>query len=159
MPEAVATKLPPIAKAIADAAEPLPFPRSVCVAIEGRPVREASVVASMIPEPLGVRLAPDPTPMLAVTFMLLVKELKAFEPPLPQVAPESVTTKEDCHCAQWPEVMLPDTVTMLAPAKLEAPIPPLAVGRIPTTPEVNGSCVPYVSTIDVGVPKEIPEIT
>jgi len=46
--------------------------------------------------------------------------------------------------------------TELAPEDAVTPVPPLATGRIPVTPVVRGSPVPFVSTIAEGVPKSPP---
>lgn len=42
---------------------------------------------------------------------------------------------------------------MLAPANVVAPVPPLAIGKVPVTPVDNGKPVAFVNVADVGVPK------
>ena len=42
---------------------------------------------------------------------------------------------------------------MFAPARVVAPVPPLAIGRVPVTPVVKGRPVALVNVTDVGVPR------
>ena len=49
--------------------------------------------------------------------------------------------------------MLKLVVCSFATVPLTFPVPPLATGKIPVTPVVNGRPVAFVSVADVGVPK------
>lgn len=54
-------------------------------------VPEARIFAVTEPPPVGARLAPVPTSIAAVVFVLEVSDENALEPPLPQAAPLSTT--------------------------------------------------------------------
>jgi hypothetical protein len=87
--------------------------------------------ALTMPLPENVRVAPVPTVIVAVVFVLVDSALKALLPPLPQPEPASTITPVADHCTQCPDVTEPLYVVRLAPRNELAPVPPRAIGSNP----------------------------
>ena len=71
---------------------------------------------------------------------------------VPDVGKVTVVTPVIVNVEAYAPLVVSEPPSVIVDEPLLMPVPPLADGKIPVTPVVNGSPVQFVSTPDVGVP-------